>query len=343
MDNADYDEQKPDIKASEGSKPVNIKIDKVIKYLFSSEKQALIRLVNGALGESYDPDTTELIELNTEFIHHRTASDVPETDPFDLDRIIADMMFSLNGVTYHIEFQTKADQTIAIRIIGYGTEYALSKLRNKDVRGGVVFELPVPVLIQIDKDEGLADKIPALIKLSGRTETLKFDITVIKLWTYDVDKLVTRGFYLLLPFILSRHRKRKNTGSGVHALISDIHKIEKAITELYKSGKIFSNLRSDLYAATDSIVRNINARYYGNNLEIDRELKKMETTRALFASEIEAKGVAKGEAKGEAELTKIIKLHLEKKTPKEISKEVGISSKKVTDFLKKSGLMELGQ
>ena len=129
----------------DGDKPPQLRIDEAIKYLFSSEKQALIRLVNGTLGENYDIDTTELVELNTEFINRNSAPGEPEAESFDLERIIADMMFSLNGVVHHIEFQTKADQTIAIRIIGYGAGHALSRLKNHEAGDEIVFELPVPV------------------------------------------------------------------------------------------------------------------------------------------------------------------------------------------------------
>ena len=51
-----------------------------------------------------------------------------DTELSDLEKIFADIIFSLNGVKYHIEFQTKADKTIIIRIMGYGIEHALSEL-----------------------------------------------------------------------------------------------------------------------------------------------------------------------------------------------------------------------
>ena len=48
---------------------------------------------------------------HTEFILKAAPPDIPETEPFDLERIVADMIFSLNGVAYHIEFENKADRT----------------------------------------------------------------------------------------------------------------------------------------------------------------------------------------------------------------------------------------
>ena len=352
--------EKADAAKKDGNETI-IDIDKAIKHLFSSEKQALIRLINGALGENYDPDTTELIELKTEFLHRRAVQDGPtkKAKPSDLDRIVADIIFTLNGVAYHIEIQTKADRTIAIRIMGYGAGHALSGLRNKGIHDEVVFELPVPVLIQIDKDKNIADKIPAKVKLSGRDDALSFDITVIKLWTYDVKTLLARGFYLLLPFLLAKHRKGKKTEKRVKALISDIHEIEKAISGLYDGGQIHSDLRLNLYETLDSIVYTLNAKTFNNNQEIHEELKKMETTRAVFAQEHkaigkaegeakgraegEAKGKAEGKAKGKAESARITKMYLQKKSTKEISKEVGVPLKEVVSFLKESGLSELPQ
>ena len=174
----------------------------------------------------------------------------------------------------------------------------MSALRNSGVQDEVVFELPVPVLIQIDRDSNVADRIPAKIKLSGRDDSLPFDITVIKLWTYDVKALIDNGFHLLLPFLLVKYRKGKKTEKKKKALISDLHEIEAAISELYDSGQIRSYLRLNLHETLNSIVHVLNAKYYNNNPEIDEELNKMKTKRAVFAQELVAEGEARGVDKG---------------------------------------------
>ena len=204
MSQIDYDAGIPDKAETIGYTQKSLKIDEAIKMLFGAEKGALIRLINGALGESYDLEKTKFTELNTEFVNTNFLSQDKEdtAESFDLEKIIADMMFSLDGVVYHIEFQTKADNTIVIRIVGYGTSHALSNLKNSTDGDEVIFELPIPVLIQIDKDDSLQDKIPARIKLSGREDSLRFDITVIRLWTFDIETILERGYYLLLPFLL---------------------------------------------------------------------------------------------------------------------------------------------
>ena len=242
------------------------------------------------------------------------------------------MIFTLDGVAYHIEFQTTADSTIVIRIMGYGIEHAMSGLRGRGLQNEAVFELLVPVLIQIDKDEKLPDSIPATIKLSGREDALAFDITVIKLWEYDVDGLVARGFYLLLPFLLVRYRKGKKTAEKVEAFLSDLRNVEKAISELYDKKLIYSNLRLNLYAVINGIVQSISDKYDLNDPIIDKELKSMETTRALFAHEIEANGINIA--------TQVIKQFMQEKSPADISDEIGIPLTKVNAILIESGLID---
>ena len=85
MSQTDNEKRKAD--EVDGGKTPRLKVDEAIKYLFTSEKQALIRFINNALGESYDPDTTEFIALSTEFVFQNTISDESATDSFDLARI----------------------------------------------------------------------------------------------------------------------------------------------------------------------------------------------------------------------------------------------------------------
>ena len=284
------------------STPSIIRTDEAIKILFRSEKRALIRLINSVLGESYDLEATEFVELNTEFVNRKQGYEEDEaeaeTEAFDFDKIIADMMFTLNGVAYHIEFQTKADRTIAIRIIGYGTGYAMDRLRSMGSSDEVIFEIPVPVLIQIDKDDSLGDSIPAKLGISGRSDKLEFEIKVIKLWEHDVDSLVEMEHYLLLPFVLARHRNKKKTKRNTDAFIKDLRKVNEAVNELYDEGKINKNLATEMFAVIEGFALVINSRNYGGNAVIEEEMTNMKTTRSLFSHEIRAEGKAEGKAEG---------------------------------------------
>ena len=65
----------------------------------------------------------------------------------------------------------------------------------------------------------------------------------------------------------------------------------------------------------------------------------METTRALFAQEIEARG----EANGINITTQVIKLFMQKTSPADISNEMGMPLAKVNAILVDSGLIDLPQ
>ena len=230
-----------------------------------------------------------------------------------------------------------------VRIIGYGVEHALRKMRRMNTGDVVVFELPVPVLIQIDKNSKLGDKIPAQIKLSGRDEVLSFDITVVKMWEFDVDDLVARGLYLLLPFVLVKYRKGRKTAKKTEAFLRDYRKIKDAIAGLYETNMIYSNLSITLSSVTDNIASAVNDTYYSSNQIIDTEVNNMGTTYYPLAFEIRAEGKAEGKAEGIALGAQAVKLFIQKNTPEDIAKELAISQDEVVGILRDSGLLEQAQ
>ena len=78
--------------------------------------------------------------------------------------------------------------------------------------------------------------------------------------------------------------------------------------------------------------------------DIDARISESEARGvAIGEANGEARGIAIGEANGEARTIHIFKLHVQGKSPEDISAELGISQKRVTDALQESGLMENSQ
>ncbi|UZP03283.1 hypothetical protein JW813_16465 [Clostridium botulinum] len=79
-----------------------VKLDEVLKFLFSTSKKVLVNLLNGIFEENFSTDEVELSASNNEFII--------ET----FDTLKGDVFFELlnNEATYHLEFQTKNDSTM---------------------------------------------------------------------------------------------------------------------------------------------------------------------------------------------------------------------------------------
>ncbi|MGL5354815.1 MAG: PD-(D/E)XK nuclease family transposase [Clostridium sp.] len=104
-----------------------VKLDEILKFLFSTSKKVLIKLLNGIFDEKFNEDEVDLTVTNNEFIE--------ET----LSIIRGDMFFEINDknskiASYHLEFQTRNDKSMVIRMFEYGFRKAKEnhKKDNKD-------------------------------------------------------------------------------------------------------------------------------------------------------------------------------------------------------------------
>ena len=100
-----------------------VKLDEVLKFLFSTSNKVLVKLLNGIFNEDFNVDEVELTVSNNEFIED------------DLGILRGDMFFDIlnkdyNKASYHIEFQTKNDNTMIVRMFEYGFRKGKEKLRS---------------------------------------------------------------------------------------------------------------------------------------------------------------------------------------------------------------------
>ena len=90
-----------------------VKLDEVLKYLFSTSTKVLLKLLNGVFNENFNEDEVNLTVSNNEFIEDT------------LSVIRGDMFFDIiknnsKKASYHLEFQTKNDNTMVVRMFEYG-------------------------------------------------------------------------------------------------------------------------------------------------------------------------------------------------------------------------------
>jgi len=90
-----------------------VKLDEILKFLFSTSKKVLVNLLNGIFEENFNADEVNLSVSNNDFI----------MDTFDTLR--GDVFFDIlndesEKVSYHLEFQTRNDSTMVIRMFEYG-------------------------------------------------------------------------------------------------------------------------------------------------------------------------------------------------------------------------------
>ena len=85
-----------------------VKLDEVLKLLFSTSNKVLVKLLNGIFNENFSVDEVELTVSNNEFVED------------DLGILRGDMFFDIlnkdyDKPSYHIEFQTKNDNTMIVK------------------------------------------------------------------------------------------------------------------------------------------------------------------------------------------------------------------------------------
>ena len=108
-------------------KKESVKLDQILKMLFSSSNKVLVKLLNGLFDEDFKENEVEITISNNEFIEE------------SLDVLRGDMFYTATNncsnkkANYHIEFQTKNDSTMVVRTFEYGFRKARDEANNEEI------------------------------------------------------------------------------------------------------------------------------------------------------------------------------------------------------------------
>ena len=218
----------------------NLKVDESMKAVFGSDKASLIRFVNSAFGKSHDPERAAFRTHPTEYVFG------------DLRKVYSDLVFSIGDERYHIEFQTQFDSSMVIRIFEYSLTDALRAYRDMPC-GDLHFEISRPLVIQVEEHPDSKDTLSISVGVSGLPERFAFEVPVVQVWRFSVEDLVTRDWYLLLPFCLLRYRAAAASGhAGEYAAFVEMyHAVVKALDALVDGGTFGRDVRDALQQALD--------------------------------------------------------------------------------------------
>ncbi|WP_438543651.1 hypothetical protein [Clostridium sp.] len=114
-------------------KKESVKLDEVLKFLFSTSNKVLVKLLNGLFNENFEEDEVNISVSGNEFIED------------SLEILRGDMFYKAlhrdgKNINYHIEFQTKNDSTMVIRTF----EYGFKKAKEESLNGDSVKEIYFP-------------------------------------------------------------------------------------------------------------------------------------------------------------------------------------------------------
>lgn len=185
-----------------------IKLDQVMRVMFGLSKKVMVPMLNQLFQEKFVVDEVELHYENGKFIDHVFGQ--LEGDAFITVRTKHGKNYS-----YHIEFQTRNDGQMVIRMFRYSFEKAVEKARAEErmhrreagAESQTVIELPRQLVIFLEENRRIGDELSFLLRLPDGRE-LEYGVPVLKYWTYSAARLKEERLYALLPLQVFKLRKR---------------------------------------------------------------------------------------------------------------------------------------
>ncbi|WP_300902371.1 hypothetical protein [uncultured Clostridium sp.] len=276
-----------------------MKLDEVLKFLFSTSNKVLVKLLNGIFDEKFDVDEVELTVSNNEFVED------------DLGILRGDMFFDIlnknhNKASYHIEFQTKNDNTMVIRMFEYGFKKGKEQLKNskkfKEEIKTIYF--PKQKVIFFEENKSIENQLKLKIIFPDEQEII-YTVDVIKYWEYTDKELKEKKMYPLMPLQLFNLRKELEKAHNKNDLkkIKELSKKAKNLAEklakesakLFEEDEILGEDFHKMLLAIQNLIEYLN-RNYMKDENIENEVNKM--TKTLYDPEVEKRGIEKGIKQG---------------------------------------------
>ena len=277
-----------------------VKLDEVLKFLFSTSNKVLVNLLNGIFEEEFEPDEVEISVSNNEFIE----------DDLGILRgdLFLDVLEKHDKVSYHIEFQTKNDNSMVIRMFEYGFRKGKEQLRQnqgkrkeKEIR---TIYFPKQKVIFFEENSSIEDELKLRVVFSNEQEVI-YNVEVMKYWEYTDELLCEKKMYPLLPLQLFMLRKeleravKKNDVSMLKCISNKTRELASKLAyeakELFESNEILGEDFHKMLVAIQNLTEYLNKNYLCDAM-IEEEVSKM--TKTLYDPEVEKRGIEKGIEQG---------------------------------------------
>ncbi|OAA90785.1 hypothetical protein [Clostridium ljungdahlii] len=275
-----------------------VKLDGILKTLFSTSHQVLINFINQMFDVDYSEDDVIVIPGKTEF----------PLEDFNYDFIKADLILNFSRkerkTVYHIEFQTKNDTSMAIRMFQYG--FHIGKEDSILDNNTKVVYFPKQLVIFIEENSKIENELKLKIVFPSGEE-VNYTVPVMKYWEYTDRDLIDKKLYILLPLQIFKFRKvfesiKKRKGSSdtdfeeILLKAKDLaYRLAKEISELNNEKEVLDNDFNSMLVAIQSLMAYLNQNYCKNE-NIEEEVSKM--IKSFYDPAVEKRGIEKGLKEG---------------------------------------------
>lgn len=321
-------------------KQEKVKLDEILKFLFNSSEKVLVKLLNSIFDENFNEDEVSVTITNSEFVEDT------------LEILRGDMFFKIfhksnedlkkNKMNYHLEFQTKNDNTMVIRMFEYGFRKGKENANEGEENIKRLY-FPKQKVIFFEENKNIEDSLKLIIVFENDREFL-YEVDVMKYWEYSDEDLIKKKMYPLIPLQLFNLRKSLNLAKKKKDIntIKELSivarnlatKLANESKELFEQDEILGEDFHSMLLAIQNLIEYLNRNYiYDENLE--KEVSTM--TKSLYDPEVEKKGIEKGIEKGleRKEIEIVINMSGEGLDEATISRFTKIDIEKVKEIIKK--------
>lgn len=291
-----------------------VKADESLKMLFHLSPRPIVDLLNGLFGENFNSESASVEPLNTEFVTG------------ELDTIFADSRIRITQGSqtkeFHIEFQTRNDAAMIVRMFEYGFQAA--KGRTERVENQVVIRFPPQLVIYLESGPASTEDISCIVQFPPYEagNQYAYRVPVKRFWEFTAQDFMGQMF-ALIPFqvftfrkvisdlvkdrdLSAGHRKTlihqeleklKDCIERSHEYILEVHRQQKITDEdVNKMSTVIFNLSRHLYNKFDTY-------YESFFMEVEQMVKSIFDMKLLRQAREEAKreGRLEGQLEGRIE------------------------------------------
>lgn len=270
-----------------------VTLDEILKSLFSTSNKVLINLLNGIFDENFNENEVNISVSNNEFIKN------------NFDVIIGDKFFEISNsnnkkIYYHLEFQTKNDNTMVVRMFEYGFNKATENATLNSKNGIKSIYFPKQKVIFFEENKNINDSLDLNIVFPDN-QVIFYSVGIIKYWEFTDEDLINKKMYPLIPLQLFKLRKELHKAQSKN----DIKKIKKMSyiarnlaqklanesKYLFDNNEILGNDFHTMLLAINNLIEYLN-RNYLNDDRLEKEVNIM--TKTLYDPEVEKRGIEQG-------------------------------------------------
>lgn len=282
-------------------KQEKVKLDEILKFLFNSSEKVLVKLLNSMFDENFKEDEVSVTITNSEFVED--TLEILRGDMFFKIFDKANKDFEKHKMNYHLEFQTKNDNTMIIRMFEYGFRKGKENANEgKDNIKRLYF--PKQKVIFFEENKNIEDSLKLII-VFGDDKELLYEVDVMKYWEYNDEDLIQMKMYPLIPLQLFNLRKKLhsakkkndiNTIKELSVVARNLaEKLANESKELFEQDEILGEDFHSMLLAIQNLIEYLNRNYIDDE-NLEKEVNIM--TKSLYDPEVEKKGIEKGIEQG---------------------------------------------